>query len=1173
MLNQFKNNLLKNKEDKTNRFLLINNDNNDNKILKKIELTKNRLLEISSIIPKNNQFRYFKGLYKLCDYLFNEIQSINATEIEVNNLIELLKLFSKKQLENDCVLLKVCGNIILYSIISVFSNYYNENLSNNSFLYPFVQNYSKDKMIEYTEMIDNLDINLEYKMMLEFFYTLLLKKSNEMDVCDDFIYVNEKFNKLLKKKCYTFIHCTLQYCEFDKHNAALYSSLLIDGLGLYFYACDLNIPNYDEYVHPVDFLENVLVCFQGILSIYPYLSLYFWEDHPYSKALYAFYDLIISKPYKSDDLTYQSLLFLTSLSKSSPLNIHETLHNSKSIYSYHNLFGYLNVVYDSLKHPNQKEKEKPKRAEVLSGVLILLYELCKTQSIAELLISRTDFHLYDILLTFIYSDVDPIIKGSSYNVLAALTNCPQISAYLTDHLIAAPLVSNNSVTKSNLSLISSFQTTVANGIRYELDYIEQYNKSYTIIRGFLNLINNLIITNPDQNIIYKKEFEVYYEFIINDILSKIDSREYEIEDEKYDIYCNCLTILINIIDHYKPITIEEDIRIPFQLLTTLFRGGPLYQFITSLLKDTPSQLNDIHCSEESLWSLNSCTFNNKEKTVTQALNLLYKLTKIEDIFTQNIRQYFPTYITSPLYNLILSEPSVLNHILLTLSYSFSNMLNYYGIRLLNYVLSHTLPKELFNKIVLNGILNDLLDSYNYYFGQFLEDDETIICDNKDGKSIKSNSDCLLKILINHAKSSNTQFLLALFGITENIQVENRLRVLETFIRIIKSSHRINNPSLCENISHIFYIIMSQSNVTGDILQIFRQTGCFINNFDDILSESYRYDDIAKYYMAISWILQCIAIDLQISSLCNPPVYDNISILLNYLYISPNATSNSNNQTNENKFLQIFRNIIGDNYYPDTMPVKLQEIGNQYNIFYENQYEGVTYRLIDIKYVNKICNTDNNTKNMINLWCLSWNRYVEKESSKIQLLQSWFKVIGITLLSKINIFQIPASPIKDGNEIDLICQILNTILQPLHSNNNLIIKTKEILAGIVVLLLSQLNKRTKNKSIPQQSILKPILLSLKSDITSPYFRSLLYSSILEYLSWNKTYQSAIELNTRYELLINYLLEDILFADSEYKCTAVYTLQTILGYDEIGKYLLYLSHHNNFQVYFSYNIGIN
>lgn len=197
-------------------------------------------------------------------------------------------------------------------------------------------------------------------------------------------------------------------------------------MSLYFYLTDTNIPYYIENQENDkelannntngDIMENVLIFFEGILTLYPNLSIYFWldETNPMSKSLRVFFDSILMKKNPPEDLFYHSVKFIKCLSKEKPFEIHNQLIKIDSFYNYNHLFGYLYSLYDQVKHINQKISNNNNIIlnDIIIGEILDLISVLSDENIeiCEYYYYKNEYHLFEILLTFIYYDVNPIIK-------------------------------------------------------------------------------------------------------------------------------------------------------------------------------------------------------------------------------------------------------------------------------------------------------------------------------------------------------------------------------------------------------------------------------------------------------------------------------------------------------------------------------------------------------------------------------------------------------------------------------------------------------------------------------------------------------------------------------------------------------------------------------------------
>lgn len=201
MLTQLKNAMLPNPYDKNHNSpvsVMSGRNNQEEEFSRRLMNIK----QMNTDIKKPETFdTVLESRYITCQDLLLFIQDIQVTKEQLFELIRLLQDVAteiKLSPPDHSVLIDVTGNIILYCIASVFSNYVKvDNLTPSSFLYPFIRDNSSKEVENTTRMIDSFNFDLpHYKGVVGFFYILLLKESNERDVYTDYNYVNDRFSKV-----------------------------------------------------------------------------------------------------------------------------------------------------------------------------------------------------------------------------------------------------------------------------------------------------------------------------------------------------------------------------------------------------------------------------------------------------------------------------------------------------------------------------------------------------------------------------------------------------------------------------------------------------------------------------------------------------------------------------------------------------------------------------------------------------------------------------------------------------------------------------------------------------------------------------------------------------------------------------------------------------------------
>lgn len=201
MLTQLKNAILPNQYDKNNNSpisVMNGRNNNEEELSRRLMTIKQMNIDIKKPEVYSN---ILDNRYITCQDLLLFIQDVQVTKEQFSELIKLLQELAteiKLSPPDHSVVLDVTGNILLYCIASVFSNYVKvDNLNPSSFLYPFIRDNSRNEVESITQMIDNYNYDLpQYKLILDFFYILLLKESNERNVYADYNYTNERFSKV-----------------------------------------------------------------------------------------------------------------------------------------------------------------------------------------------------------------------------------------------------------------------------------------------------------------------------------------------------------------------------------------------------------------------------------------------------------------------------------------------------------------------------------------------------------------------------------------------------------------------------------------------------------------------------------------------------------------------------------------------------------------------------------------------------------------------------------------------------------------------------------------------------------------------------------------------------------------------------------------------------------------
>ncbi|XP_035827391.1 nuclear pore complex protein Nup205 [Aplysia californica] len=135
------------------------------------------------------------------------------------------------------------------------------------------------------------------------------------------------------------------------------------------------------------------------------------------------------------------------------------------------------------------------------------------------------------------------MKGELMRTLAAISQTPVFAATIWQTLEASQIL----------------PTTVASGeqpggFRVELEEVESRNEEYPLTRGFLELMGSLTLFPVPMGLgagTRSPGFDPYLDFILNSILLKYNTRAYKSAEEKWQLVCGSLEVLVKLLTDYE----------------------------------------------------------------------------------------------------------------------------------------------------------------------------------------------------------------------------------------------------------------------------------------------------------------------------------------------------------------------------------------------------------------------------------------------------------------------------------------------------------------------------------------------------------------------------------------------------------------------------------------------
>lgn len=198
------------------------------------------------------------------------------------------------------------------------------------------------------------------------------------------------------------------------------------------------------------------------------------------------------------------------------------------------------------------------------------------------------------------SPIPVALKGELLNLLASLSLNPLIAINMWQLLESSQILSTTFTSSTSSSSYSSSR----NDIKIELEEVEAREESYSMLRGFLKLLRNLLTithTPPDtlglgiRPKLSPLGFQPYLHFLVNHVYLKCLYRTYKNSHEKWLVCSELLHILFSLVANYEinPLDFQQQQQqttsasVEFNAFKSPISNSAGYRLIYDLIHDGP----------------------------------------------------------------------------------------------------------------------------------------------------------------------------------------------------------------------------------------------------------------------------------------------------------------------------------------------------------------------------------------------------------------------------------------------------------------------------------------------------------------------------------------------------------------------------------------------------------
>ncbi|RHY77265.1 hypothetical protein DYB30_000680 [Aphanomyces astaci] len=404
----------------------------------------------------------------------------------------------------------------------------------------------------------------------------------------------------------------------------------------------------------------------------------------------------------------------------------------------HTMFPTKAVASSSTPH-----KFSTAEVDALEAMFHIFQTMVQDDSIAPFFLDWPDVNVLLLFLGFVRCPIPSVLKGAVMDTLSSFVSSPPMGQLMWQHLESAQIL-----------LTTSSSSTHANqGILFELEQIESMQRTYPATLGFLKLMDKLFRFDfPDDcGANYRVPgAQPYLDFALH-VFLKADTREYDVELDKWQILEQCLHLFDHVLASYTPTASDftddyvvlnphlgsfgkndkyfhKPKSLGFMLLSKLLTDSPVLRKLVQLLTTELSvthleRTNDVaqvkyttdlcmQLVQESSTLNSTPLIRVQENLVTLALSVLHRVFELEGAFVSSVRaSALESTVVEPLHRLLVRTPQHVITLAKYIRYTPQPSIALQSAKLLHHLSTHLPPTHLVQLLHDHGDDREIRDGY------------------------------------------------------------------------------------------------------------------------------------------------------------------------------------------------------------------------------------------------------------------------------------------------------------------------------------------------------------------------------------------------------------------------------------------------------------------------------
>ncbi|KAF0697929.1 Aste57867_11426 [Aphanomyces stellatus] len=633
--------------------------------------------------------------------------------------------------------------------------------------------------------------------------------------------------------------------------------------------------------------------------------------------------------------------------------------------------------------PNGKISHKFSALEVdaLEAMFHIFQTMVQDEGIAHYFLDWPDVNVLLLFLGFVRCPIPSILKGAVMDTLASFVTSAPMGQLMWQHLESAQIL---------ITAPPAIGTTTTNqGILFELEQIESMQRKYPATLGFLHLLGKVFpFEFPDDvGASYRVPgAQPYLDFVLH-VFLKADSREYDVELEKWQLLEQCLRLFDQVLGAYAitPSDFKDEYvvlnpqlgfnkndkhynkpkTLGFMLLTKLLTDSALLRKLLQLLTtelsvthlDSTSDDTQVkYTSDLCLQLVQEVSLNAtpliavQEHCVHLALNVLHRVLDVETSFVAAMRASALEIVVEPLHRLLGRTPQHVVTVAKYIGYAAHPSIPVLSAKIVRHLSAQLPPTQLVELFQDHGAAQDIRDGY---VSVIMMDDAT------ETKQVVL--DLLVENVTKPVPNVATMLLMEL-------QANNCLDALLLVLDNLNFVH--TQPVLAERGHHLLYKVLSSPhlNVVGHLDGFFARQIQTLPTLSTIQRHLTAHRDVLALVDIRRWLLQDLALYLYQTKKAAPLFHTTpiVSTLVALLETTP--------------FVHV----------PPPMPLEDVSLADQCTMEHDQRL------YIDVVKFQSVLHTDDMSSPLLQ-WALSWNRYSERISVEARALDAWTALVQVLVV--------------------------------------------------------------------------------------------------------------------------------------------------------------------------------